>query len=153
MIFFRLIKTQYASEAWTGNGAKQYGGRWNHKGHPTLYVATSVSLAALEVLVHVSNESILDEYTLFSIEIPDDEVSYITEDFLPADWRQDPAPVSTMDLGTGWLQSGEGAALIIPSSMIPMENNAVLNPQHPAFKGFLPSVQKLPFAFDHRLIK
>ena len=153
MIFFRLIKTQYASEAWTGNGAKQYGGRWNHKGHPTLYVATSVSLAALEVLVHVSNESILDEYTLFSIEIPDDEVSYITEDFLPADWRQDPAPVSTMDLGTGWLQSGEGAALIIPSSMIPMENNTVLNPQHPAFKGFLPSVQKLPFAFDHRLIK
>lgn len=153
MIFFRLIKTQYASEAWTGNGAKQYGGRWNHKGHPTLYVATSVSLAALEVLVHVSNASILDEYTLFSIEIPDDEVSYITEDFLPADWRQDPAPVSTMDLGTGWLQSGEGAALIIPSSMIPMENNAVLNPQHPAFKGFLPSVQKLPFAFDHRLIK
>ncbi|MFJ5160848.1 RES family NAD+ phosphorylase [Pantoea sp. NPDC088449] len=153
MIFFRLIKTQYASEAWTGNGAKQYGGRWNHKGHPTLYVATSVSLAALEVLVHASNASILDEYTLFSIEIPDDEVSYITEDFLPADWRQDPAPVSTMDLGTGWLQSGEGAALIIPSSMIPMENNAVLNPQHPAFKGFLPSVQKLPFAFDHRLIK
>jgi len=153
MIFFRLIKTQYASEAWTGNGAKQFGGRWNHKGHPTIYVATSVSLAALEVLVHVSNASILDEYTLFSIEIPDDEVSYITEDFLPADWRQDPAPVSTMDLGTGWLQSGEGAALIIPSSMIPMENNAVLNPQHPAFKGFLPSVQKLPFAFDHRLIK
>jgi len=135
----------YASEAWTGNGAKQYGGRWNHKGHATIYVATSVSLAALEVLVHVSNESILDDYTLFSIEIPDDEVSYIGEEFLPTDWRQDPAPVSTMDLGTGWLQSGEGAALIIPSSIIPMENNAILNPKHPDFYGYESMIKNLIF--------
>jgi RES domain-containing protein len=153
VIFYRLTKTLYASEAWTGNGAKQYGGRWNHKGHPTIYVATSVSLAALEVLVHVSNESILDEYTLISIEIPDDEVSYITADFLPADWRQDPAPVSTMDLGTGWLQSRESPALIIPSSIIPMENNAILNPEHQDFHDFLSSVKVLPFNFDTRLMR
>lgn len=153
MIFYRLTKTQFASEAWTGNGAKQYGGRWNHKGHPAIYVATSISLAALEVLVHVSNESILDEYTLFSIEIPEDEVAYISEEFLPSDWRKDPAPVSTMDVGTEWLQSGEGAALIIPSSIIPMENNAILNPVHPAFERFQSSVKKLPFVFDPRLIK
>lgn len=153
MIFYRLTKQYFASEAWSGNGAKQYGGRWNHKGHPAIYVASSVSLAALEVLVHVAKESILDDYTLLSIEIADSEIALLAAEFLPEDWRQDPAPLSTMELGTGWLQSGEGMALVLPSSIIPMENNAILNPLHPAFKDALTSVKELPFTFDQRLIK
>lgn len=153
MIFYRLTKSQYAAEAWSGYGAKQYGGRWNHKGYPTVYVATSVSLAALEVLVHIGRESVLDEYTLLSIDIPDAEVAYLAEAFLPPDWRHDPAPLSTMDLGTGWLQSAEGAALMLPSTIIPIENNAILNPLHPAFSDYLPGVKALPFMFDRRLIR
>ena len=153
MIFYRLTKSQYAAEAWSGYGGKHYGRRWNHKGYPTVYVATSVSLAALEVLVHIGRESVLDEYTLLSIDIPDAEVAYLAEAFLPPDWRHDPAPLSTMDLGTGWLQSAEGAALMLPSTIIPMENNAILNPLHPAFSDYLPGVKALPFMFDRRLIR
>jgi len=37
MIFYRLVAGRYASEAWSGGGANQYGGRWNHKGHPAVY--------------------------------------------------------------------------------------------------------------------
>jgi len=153
MIFYRLIKVQYATEAWSGYGARLYGGRWNHKGHPAIYVASSVSLAALEVLVHMTSEAILEEYALFSIEITDNDIALLASEFLPDDWCQYPAPLSTMDLGTGWLQSMEGAALILPSSIIPMENNAILNPLHPAFGRALKSVKKLPFIFDQRLIK
>lgn len=152
MIFYRLTKSTYAADAWNGFGAKQYGGRWNHKGHPTVYVATSIALAALEVLVHVAKESLLDSYSLFSINIPDAEVSRLPAEYLPENWRQDPAPLATMDLGTGWLQSSESAALLLPSCIIPMENNAILNPQHPAFHQYLSSVTELPFDFDNRLI-
>ena len=152
MIFYRLTKSLYAADAWNGYGAKQYGGRWNHKGYPTVYVASSIALAALEILVHVAKESLLDNYSLFSIEIPDDEVTRLPDEYLPQNWRQDPAPIATMDLGSGWLESGEGAALILPSCIIPMENNAILNPQHPAFPSYLASVKELPFVFDSRLI-
>lgn len=103
--------------------------------------------------MHVSNEAILEEYTLFSIEIPDDQVSYVASEHLPTNWRHDPAPLSTMELGTGWLQSGEGAALVLPSTIIPMENNAILNPSDVNFQQYLQSVVALPFIFDSRLIK
>lgn len=151
MIFYRLVTSRYASEAWTGSGANQYGGRWNHKGNPTVYVSTSIALASLEVLVHVKNERMLDHYQLFSIDIPDDDVEYMDQKWLPVDWRENPSPVSTMDLGTGWLQAKSSMALVLPSCIIPQENNAILNPLHPAWAQTLTSAQRLPFAFDVRL--
>jgi hypothetical protein len=48
---------------------------------------------------------------------------------------------------------GKGAALMVPSSIIPMENNAILNPRHPTFVSYLRRVKKLPLAFDSRLVK
>lgn len=151
MIFYRLVTGRYASEAWSGSGANQYGGRWNHKGHPAVYVSTSISLASLEILVHVRKDTVLNQYQLFSIDIPDDQIDYLDKVWLPEDWQENPAPVSTMDLGTGWLQANSALALILPSCIIPYENNAILNPLHPAFHTVLNSVQQLPFIFDTRL--
>src|SRR5690606_31411543 len=68
MIFYRLVTGRFASEAWSGSGANQYGGRWNHKGHPAVYVSTSISLASLEILVHVRKDTVLNQYQLFSID-------------------------------------------------------------------------------------
>ena len=149
--FYRLTKSQYAAEAGPVMGQNSMVDAGIIKAIPP-FMLPSVSLAALEVLVHIGRESVLDEYTLFSIDIPDAEVAYLAEAFLPPDWRHDPAPLSTMDLGTGWLQSAEGAALMLPSTIIPMENNAILNPLHPAFSDYLPGVKALPFMFDRRLI-
>lgn len=151
MMFYRLVTGRYASEAWSGSGANQYGGRWNHKGHPAVYVSSSVSLALLEILVHVKQDGILNQYQLFSIEIPDDRIDYLDKAWLPKDWQENPAPVSTMDLGTGWLQSGSAPALILPSCIVPYENNAILNPLHPAFRQALDSAQPMPFLFDTHL--
>lgn len=151
MIFYRLVTRRYASEAWTGSGANQYGGRWNHKGHPAVYVASSVSLAALEILVHVHNDSTLRQYSLFSIEIADEQIEYLDKNWLPSDWQENPAPLSTMDLGTAWLEANSAVALVLPSCVIPLENNALLNPQHPQFNDLLQSVKEHAFAFDPRL--
>lgn len=152
MIFYRLVTRRYISEAWTGSGANQYGGRWNHKGHPVVYVASSVSLAALEMLVHVRSGSILSQYGLFSIEIPDKDIEYLDKQWLPPDWQENPAPLSTMDLGTAWLEATSAVALVLPSCVIPQENNAILNPRHPGFGKLLKTVKAEPFAFDSRLV-
>lgn len=151
MIFYRLVTRRYASEAWTGSGANLYGGRWNHKGHPAVYVASSVSLAALEMLVHVHSDMILNQYGLFSIEIPDKDIEHLDKQWLPPDWQENPAPLSTMDLGTTWLEANSAVALVLPSCVIPLENNAILNPLHPAFNKLLKTVKELPFSFDPRL--
>ncbi len=93
----------------------------------------------------------LNQYQLFSIDIPDDQIEYLEQHWLPEDWRENPAPVSTMDLGTGWLQATSALALVLPSCIIPYENNAILNPLHPAFHQELDFVQQYPFVFDTRL--
>lgn len=153
MIFYRITKKQHASDAWTGNGAKLFGGRWNHKGYPAVYVSSAISLACLEILVHAQRENLLDQYRVFSIEIPDNLIEYLEEHHLPDNWRRDPAPISTMDIGTGWLNSQESLALIIPSTIIPAENNAILNPLHPRFSSCLKKVTEQEFVFDKRFIK
>lgn len=153
MIFYRLVTRRYASEAWTGSGANLHGGRWNHKGHPAVYVASSVSLAALEMLVHVHNDTILNQYRLFSIEIPDKDIEHLDKQWLPPDWQENPAPLSTMDLGTAWLDASSAVALVLPSCVIPLENNAILNPLHPDFSNLLKTVKEHPFSFDPRLAR
>ncbi len=151
-MFYRLVTRRYASEAWTGSGANLYGGRWNHKGHPAVYVASSVSLAALEMLVHVHSERVLNQYDLFSIDVADKDIEYLDKKWLPPDWQENPAPLSTMDLGTAWLEANSAVALMLPSCVIPLENNAILNPQHPAFSKLLKTVKKHAFSFDPRLV-
>lgn len=116
-----------------------------------MYVATSVSLAALEMLVHIHRDSVLTYYALFSIEITDQDIEYLDKKWLPDDWQENPAPLSTTDLGTAWLEANSAVALVLPSCVIPLENTAILNPLHPRFSQLLDSVKKLPFAFDTRL--
>lgn len=153
MIFYRLTKSAWAQEAWTGNGAKWHGGRWNHKGSAAVYVSTSIALASLEILVHLQKESLLEQYALFTIDVPDTEVQLLENRYLPENWRDDPAPVATMELGSGWLESNSSLALIVPSTIIPQEKNALLNPRHPAFETALQSAQRHNFSFDPRLMR
>ncbi len=61
-----------------------------------------------------------------------------------------PGPLSTMDLGTARLEANSGVALVLPSCVVPLENNAMLNPQHPVFSKQLKTVKALPFSFDTR---
>ncbi|WP_340620075.1 RES family NAD+ phosphorylase [Xenorhabdus siamensis] len=153
MIFYRLVKSIHANEAWTGYGAKRFGGRWNHKGYHAVYVSSSIALATLELYVHTSKESLLEEYQLFSIELADKNVDYLDHSYLPDNWRRDPTPVSTMNIGSGWLSAAENVALIIPSCIVPYENNAIINPNHPKFSTAIESVKELDFTFDQRLIR
>ena len=63
---WRLTKTKYLSAAWDGEGARKAGGRWNSPGVAVVYTSGSLSLALVEVLVHLSAE-ILPAYSAVPI--------------------------------------------------------------------------------------
>ena len=52
---FRLCKTKHLATAFTGEGARLNGGRWNSPGNSVVYTSASLSLATLEVLVHLED--------------------------------------------------------------------------------------------------
>ncbi|WP_185266666.1 RES family NAD+ phosphorylase [Halopseudomonas xiamenensis] len=151
--YYRIVKRQYVDDAFSGDGSMKFGGRWNPKGVPCVYAAGSASLATLETLVHLQATGPLPTFILLTIDVPVAEVRYLAEKDLPSDWRDDPPPLSTMRLGKGWIDSGDGVALVIPSTIIPIERNVILNVSHPAFKGCLGSVKPAPFELDQRLLK
>ncbi len=153
MILYRFCQKRWAATAWSGIGAVNNSvARWNHPGTPMVYVATSVSLAMLEVLVHVQDESILSLYQLMSIEIPDKHIVRLDLQDLPANWNALVPGRATKQIGSDWYQGASSVALMVPSAVVPMEFNVLVNHEHPAFVTCLKSVKNLSFSFDPRLL-
>ena len=147
----RLVKTRYADSAFDGEGARRYGGRWNSRGRPVVYAADSIALAALELLVHLRSEQILASYTLFRLDLAEDQWMDLDQHPLPEDWNREPAAESTALVGDEWLDSRLSVALRVPSVIVPEEFNFLLNPQHPDFDGVVRRALSRPFGFDRRL--
>jgi len=150
---YRLVKTRFESTALDGSGAKTHGGRWNSKGVAMIYASDSISLAALELLVHLHRAEVLRHYVLFQLELPDESVMCLDKQAVPADWRADPPPSSTAAIGDEWIASGLSLALSVPSTLVPRQRNLLLNPAHPAFKEVVAGTSSTPYGFDPRLAK
>lgn len=151
MRVYRLVKERFAETALDGLGAKVYGGRWNHKGHAVVYSSDSIALAALELLVHLHRSEVLNGYWLVTLDLPDEAALVLDDSALPADWREDPAPVSTAAIGSAWLSGGQSLALSVPSVLIPQQRNLLLNPAHAASGALFETATRQPFDFDPRL--
>ncbi len=150
MILYRITKCNYAADL-SGTGARLYGGRWNSEGKPMLYLASSRSLAVLEVLVHLDPLIIPGNYCLTEIEVPDSKIITVEAEQLPEDWRDISGPVILRQLGDAFLKKQEYLIMKVPSSIVPAEYNYLLNPLHPdAFEVKL--LKREPFSFDRRLI-
>jgi len=137
----------------SSEGAKKHGGRWNSKGNGVVYVGDSIALCALELLVHLHQSEILNSYSLCSIEVDVKMVMILDSTDYPEDWRKDPSPTSTADIGDQWLQSGSSLALSVPSTIIPAQSNFLLNPNHEEFDNIKSTIKIEPFIFDDRLVK
>ena len=132
---WRITPARHAAHAFDGEGARLWGGRWNHPGTALVYCSSALSLAVLEYFVHLEPGLAPGDLVAVPAEIPGSvERSEIDETALPADWRTYPAPESVKDLGTDWVRSSRTAVLLrVPSVVIPRETNVLLNPAHPAF--------------------
>lgn len=133
-------------------GARQYPGRWNHAGTAVVYAAGSLSLMLLEALAHFDTDTAPPRFVFFEVEIPDDvAVRRVTERELHKNWRSWPHPKGTRDLGTAWAESGTTAILIVPSALVPQEDNVILNPGHGDFKRLRIGAAQ-PIQLDTRLV-
>lgn len=128
---WRLLTARFAYSAFSGEGARLYGGRWNLKGTAMVYTAGSQSLAMLEMLVQ--DEPLRARYVMLSATLPANlKIERFTPVQLPANWRDVGARDQLQVIGTDWLKRGSSAALAVPSVVIPNETNYLLNPRHPS---------------------
>ncbi len=145
---WRIVKAKHAATAFSGEGARLYGGRWNSAGVSLVYTSSTQALAALESLVHL-NPPVIFKYTAISLEFEAELVEKVTA--LPPGWALSPAPPSTRTLGDLWAKEARSAVLELPSAIIPGESNFLLNPAHPDFKKIVIG-KPVPFSFDPRLL-
>jgi len=150
---WRIVKKRQAANAFSGEGARLYGGRWNRRGTPVVYAADSLALAALEQFVHLAGRHVAIRFVSFRVEIPVGlAVEILGAGEIPRNWRQEPPPDETKDIGSAWAKRATSAVLRVPSVIVPVEHDYVLNSFHQDFARIQVSNPE-PFGFDPRLWK
>lgn len=119
-----------------------------------VYTSSTLSLAALELLVHVEPLLAPSDLVATELDVPDDGGlgAQVTPDVFPrGDWQQYPAPEWQADLGDTWIEDGTFLWLAVPSAVVPHEFNVLLNPRH-AGMASVSVISTRPFSFDKRLL-
>jgi RES domain-containing protein len=150
MILYRISNCNYINDL-SGTGTRLYGGRWNSKGKPGLYLASSRALAVLEVLVHLQPLLIPDNFCLAEIEVPDDSIEQVAVNHLPSNWKDISPPGDLKKIGDNFLLGKKHLTLKIPSAVVEAEFNFLVNPLHPDMQK-VKILNQEPFSFDERLI-
>ena len=133
----------------SGEGARLYGGRWNSPGVRAVYLGDSLALASMELLVHLGDLDVLRTYRKLPVTIPEELVMHIDPVALPVGWETSPHTV-TRAIGDRWLADGQSGVLQVPSAVITVECNFVVNPRHPDV-GTIRIGPVSGFRFDPRL--
>jgi RES domain-containing protein len=147
---WRLVKERHAENAFDGEGARIYGGRWNSPGRRLVYTSGSLALAALETLVHLDVALPLPRFLAFSLTLTHADIASAA---LPVSYSfNGPLPdlTATRKLGDAWLEDGRHLAFSVPSAIVPQEFNLLINPLHPRFTEVVIS-PPVAFAIDARL--
>jgi RES domain-containing protein len=147
---WRITKAKFAATAFTGEGSSRFPGRWNRRDEAMVYTAGSLSLAVLEMLVHLKQSDLLDRYVVFRVSIPTRLVHRPRK--LPDGWAEGEIREQVRQFGSEWMASGRGCAMRVPSAIIPTEFNYLLNPCDSRF-GQLVVSDPEPFEFDPRLLR
>ncbi len=110
-----------------------------------LYASTALSLACLELLVHVSPDQIPVDFVYTVATIPLVPTAH--------DFRGTLRDAElTRRYGHSWAASLTSLAIYVPSVIIPAESNVLVNPVHDAFQDVVWDVPR-PFEFDPRLLR
>lgn len=153
MRVFRAFERKHAATAFSGEGARLYGGRWNSVGTAVVYTSTTFSLALLEIMVNTSSARIPADMLYAPIDIPSEIVPEILDRAtLPDNWFGYPPPPECQVVGDAWVRRGRTVALVVPSSVARIDSNVLLNPAHPDFTRLIIGKTDL-MAFDDRLAR
>jgi RES domain-containing protein len=146
---WRIVKAKHAANAFDGEGARLFGGRWNNPGTSVVYCSHSLALAALEIFVHLDQWQIDFELVAIPVTFPAKiSNTQLTSSELKALLKQQ----DMQTIGSEWASGKKSCVLRVPSAIIPQEENIILNPQHDDFKQIKIGAPQ-PFNFDERLTK
>ncbi len=148
---YRICKTKFAAVWFDGEGSYRYGGRWNSRGSRISCLAETLALAAMEMLVHLNNDELLFAYSYGAAQF-DERLVLPVEEFkdLPEGWNASTPPLALQQIGDEWIKTAASAVLRVPTSVLPIGSNYLINIGHPDFKEInLSEPQKL--TFDKRL--
>ena len=150
MRIWRICKARYASDAFSGEGARRFGGRWNSPGTPLVYASTSLALAAVELFVHLDPSQAPSDLVSIPADLPEGEPSLRWElaDLPPRWWSDEFGPIHA--LGDRWARSQSSLAVFAPSVPIRGEWNVLVNPVHPRVSELIIHPAE-PFLFDARM--
>ncbi|WP_343552000.1 RES family NAD+ phosphorylase [Pantoea sp.] len=152
-LFYRLVKEEYASDAFSGAGAEKWGGRWNPPGIKTVYLSSSKALATLELVVH-AGKAMLEKsrFVVFTLPIPESEIMVLDCSKLPNNWEKYQQQEETQAMGAAFLNLDGGYPLLLTvPSILTGEDNAILNPDHPSAADVFAHATSAPFALDRRI--
>ena len=152
MRVFRLAAARFArsrKEAFSGQGGLQASARWQTAGQAVVYTAQSLSLAALEILVHLKQTNDLQPFRFFVVEIP--EKFILMPPSHPARWQTEHR--ISRAFGDAWLKGSEQPVLRVPSLITPGEWNFLLNPLQRDFSLKWVIAGPSTYTLDHRLLE
>ena len=150
MVVYRVANSKYKQLTLSGIGAEKVGGRWNEVGARAVYCSENISLALLEYYVHSEKISNLPKDILVAkIEFPDE---FIIEELelLPDRWNQYPYSSKTTNVFTNLARNRDFFGLKVPSTIVGLESNIILNPLYKDF-GRVEISEFIELPIDERL--
>jgi RES domain-containing protein len=148
---WRIVGASHSAQAFDGEGARLNGGRWNSPGVRMVYTAESPALATLELLVQSGTAAPFPHFVLIAATFPDGAITRLDPDHLPVGWQAYPAPPELQQIGDSWIKAAGSVVLQVPSAVLPMQYNFLLNPLHRSF-GTVKLEAPQPFELDLRLL-
>jgi RES domain-containing protein len=147
----RLTRRKFSGKnPFDGEGSFLFGCRWSSIGTRVCYAATHRSLAILEYRVHIDLALLPDDLVIATLEVPD-EIAIAPTPTLPENWKEYPAPASLRRIGDRFIAEAQAALMLVPSVLVPQENNVMLNPVHPDARKMIRQRRLVPFLYDPRL--
>lgn len=150
MEVFRISRKKHSKKI-TSSGAAN---RWNFKDQKVIYTGSTRSLSTLELIVHKNAIQPRIEYEVMIISIADNDSLYkqISSKDLPNNWRKLEAYVELQKKGSEWYKNQESLILKVPSAVIPLEYNYIINIEHPDFKKNIVHFRNENYFWDTRLV-
>jgi RES domain-containing protein len=152
MQIWRICRARFAGEAFSGLGARRFGGRWNTPGVPMVYASSSLALAAIELFVHLEPNLQPDDLVSIAAELPEGEPAQrLGPNQLPVGWWMDDfEPLRA--IGDAWILQRKSLAIHVPSAALRSEWNVLVNSLHPAIAA-IKIDEPQPFHFDARMFR
>lgn len=148
---WRITPAKYQDTAFSGEGSKEYGGRFNSVGMPVVYTSESLALATLELLTKVNERRRIAGRVCLPVTFREEFVLVRDGPDLPDGWDERPYGPVSQQVGDEWVRTEASLVLRVPSVVVPREHNYLLNPQHPDFEE-LEFGEPEPLELDPRII-